>query len=142
MAGSILRGRSPKHVEPPSSDGGSEGSPMITKSSATGSDCGASVPLQVILQVGGWKREAMPTRYMGKYDEGELEPSPPRTCDPCCEGVTTDPCFADPSVPAQIHRSIFRKPNTEASAGIEPAMRVFADPSSKFHSASRESEQF
>ena len=34
------------------------------------------VPLQVIMQVGGWKREAMPTRYIGKYDEGELQASP------------------------------------------------------------------
>jgi integrase len=32
----------------------------------------SGVPLQVIMQVGGWKREAMPTRYIGKYDEGEL----------------------------------------------------------------------
>jgi integrase len=34
------------------------------------------VPLQVIMQVGGWKREAMPTRYIGKYDEGELRAFP------------------------------------------------------------------
>jgi len=34
------------------------------------------VPLQVIMQVGGWKREAMPTRYIGKYDEGELQAFP------------------------------------------------------------------
>jgi tetratricopeptide (TPR) repeat protein len=31
--------------------------------------------------------------------------------------LTPDPCFADPSFPAQIHRSVSRKPNTEASAG-------------------------
>ena len=30
-------------------------------------------PLQAIMQVGGWKREAMPTRYIGKYDESELK---------------------------------------------------------------------
>ncbi len=34
------------------------------------------VPLQVIMQVGGWKRESMPTRYIGKYDEGELKAFP------------------------------------------------------------------
>jgi hypothetical protein len=34
------------------------------------------VPLQVIMQVGGWKREAMPTRYTGKYDESELKAFP------------------------------------------------------------------
>jgi site-specific recombinase XerD len=34
------------------------------------------VPLQVIMQVGGWKREAMPTRYIGKYDESELKAFP------------------------------------------------------------------
>jgi site-specific recombinase XerD len=34
------------------------------------------VPLQVIMQVGGWKREAMPTRYIGKYDEAELKSFP------------------------------------------------------------------
>ncbi len=34
------------------------------------------VPLQVIMQVGGWKREAMPTRYIGKYDETELKAFP------------------------------------------------------------------
>jgi hypothetical protein len=33
-------------------------------------------PLQVIMQVGGWKREAMPTRYIGKYDESELKAFP------------------------------------------------------------------
>ena len=35
-----------------------------------------NVPLQVIMQVGGWKREAMPTRYIGKYDEAELKAFP------------------------------------------------------------------
>ena len=34
------------------------------------------VPLQVIMQIGGWKREAMPTRYIGKYDESELKEFP------------------------------------------------------------------
>ncbi len=34
------------------------------------------MPLQVIMQIGGWKREAMPTRYIGKYDESELEELP------------------------------------------------------------------
>jgi integrase len=34
------------------------------------------VPLQVIMQVAGWKSEAMPTRYIGKYDEGELKAFP------------------------------------------------------------------
>ncbi len=34
------------------------------------------VPLQVIMQIGGWQREAMPTRYIGKYDEGELRDFP------------------------------------------------------------------
>jgi site-specific recombinase XerD len=34
------------------------------------------VPLQVIMQIGGWKREAMPTRYIGKYDEDELKDFP------------------------------------------------------------------
>jgi hypothetical protein len=32
--------------------------------------------LQVIMQIGGWKREAMPTRYIGKYDESELKSFP------------------------------------------------------------------
>lgn len=26
----------------------------------------------VIMQIGGWKREEMPTRYIGKYDEAKL----------------------------------------------------------------------
>lgn len=34
------------------------------------------VPLQVIMRVGGWKREAMSTRCIGKYDEGELKACP------------------------------------------------------------------
>lgn len=34
------------------------------------------VPLQVIMQIGGWKREAMPTRYIGRYDEAELKDFP------------------------------------------------------------------
>jgi site-specific recombinase XerD len=34
------------------------------------------VPLQVIMQIGGWKREAMPTRYIGRYDEDELKDFP------------------------------------------------------------------
>ena len=34
------------------------------------------VPLQVIMQIGGWKRESMPTRYIGKYDEAELKDFP------------------------------------------------------------------
>jgi hypothetical protein len=34
------------------------------------------VPLQVIMQVAGWKSEAMPTRYIGTYDEGELKAFP------------------------------------------------------------------
>ncbi len=34
------------------------------------------VPLQVIMQVAGWKSEAMPTRYIGNYDEGELKAFP------------------------------------------------------------------
>lgn len=34
------------------------------------------VPLQVIMQVAGWKSEAMPTRYIGKYDEAELKTFP------------------------------------------------------------------
>jgi site-specific recombinase XerD len=36
----------------------------------------AGAPLQVIMQVGGWKREAMPTRYIGKYDQSELRAFP------------------------------------------------------------------
>ena len=34
------------------------------------------MPLQVIMQIGGWKREAMPTRYIGRYDEDELKDFP------------------------------------------------------------------
>ena len=30
----------------------------------------------MIMQVGGWKREALPTRSIGKYDEGELKAFP------------------------------------------------------------------
>ena len=29
-----------------------------------------------IMQIGGWKREAMPTRYIGKYDASELKEFP------------------------------------------------------------------
>jgi hypothetical protein len=25
------------------------------------------------MQIGGWKREAMPTQYIGRYDEDELK---------------------------------------------------------------------
>ena len=28
------------------------------------------------MQVGGWQREAMPTRLIGTYDEGELKAFP------------------------------------------------------------------
>jgi hypothetical protein len=52
---------------------------------------------RVIMQVGGCKREAMLIRYIGKYDEAELQAFPQcRSEIPTPRCVTTDPHPADP----------------------------------------------